>query len=134
MISEERRSDSLPSFFEHAVNIQAENSVFNYVNHFLTEHPDLESICVCTGYIPEWNDEKWKAFMKLQKSSSSSVHYFEDCDTREEIAFKPYLSAFDAKDLRMALDQNYRPNFEDLSAAFSTFGFPVSIFTAVGKE
>ena len=130
MIEESIENSIVPQdweYFHYAIDTE-DHSLFDLVCQFLKEHPDLDYLCLNTGYIPNWPKDIWTSFLEKGMKMGASKYVFDDVQFKHALEFKPYMATFDLKDLRMAVEQNYRPVFEDLSEALATFGFPVQFF------
>ena len=102
-----------------------ENSVFRSVVDHLKNFIGPEIISVCTGQLPNWTDDTWENHFQLAKEKGSSVFVFSD---QKDHSTSHSLQTFNVSELKMALDQNYRPNFEDLYQAYNMFGFKTEFF------
>ncbi|NND78074.1 MAG: hypothetical protein HKN39_07815 [Flavobacteriales bacterium] len=96
-----------------------QESVFHSLVKFLKSPIDTSIISVCTSALPNWNTEVWKKHLSVAKENGSSIY-------RQNGAS---LQSYEVADLKMALDQNYRPVFEDISEAYTTFGFKATEFS-----
>ena len=134
LINEEISSSDFPDQVELSQTVTGEQSVFQSVCTFLEKNGDIDSLTICTGYIPDWDPTDWTALFELSDKYGCGLYYFQKCQAKPPHEFRPYLATFDVKDLKMAVEQNYRPVFEDLSEAFSTFGFPVKSFLPGGNS
>ena len=101
-----------------------ENSIFHSVVDYLKSHTGSELISVCIGQLPNWAEGVWENHLLLAKEKGSSIYLGSDED---KASFS--LQTFNVPDLKMALDQNYRPVFEDIYQAYNMFGFKAVFFT-----
>jgi len=127
LLLEKPQNHSFPEGWEF-LHVNAHESIFHFVQRYLNENNSIEFVMVSTGHIPDWSDEVWKAFIEQGQKRGACKFVFNELNLKSYPDFKPYLAIFDSKDLRMALDQNYRPNFEDVCEAVKTFGFPMTDF------
>ncbi len=130
LIEESKESSIVPKdweYFHYDIDAE-EHTIFDWVISFLKEHPGLEYLCMNTAYIPNWPKDIWNSFFEKGIKLGACKYVFEDCSLKKNLDTQPYMAIFDLKDLRMAVEQNYRPTFEDLTEAVATFGFPVQFF------
>ncbi|MEM7163567.1 MAG: hypothetical protein AAF487_14135 [Bacteroidota bacterium] len=106
----------------------SEQEIFKVTRDFINKHKEIDLLIVCAGAIPNWTEMDWSNFSNIGAQYGACKFGLDQNVMKAHPDVKPYIAAFNAADLRMALDQNYRPNFEDLCVAMSTFGFPVKIF------
>ena len=96
-----------------------DNSIFKSVAAYLDSNSDFDLIVISNELIPDWNENIWDSYFLQAKKLGSSIYRPRTTSNNKN----SYLATFDPIDLRMAIEQNYRPVFENIDAAFSTFGF-----------
>lgn len=130
--SEEKNVLSFPDYFE-VISINKENgnlidlSIFRSVASFLKTPSNLKMITICFGISPKWDAYTWNEHLKQAKKEGSSIYHLYSQTSSESL--QPYVATFNVSELRMALDQNYRPTFENIEEAYNTFGFRSSLFS-----
>lgn len=75
--------------------------------------------------ITNWSLENWTRLLFQAQNQGSAIEQFKDkkIDLTNGQTVRPFISCFETSDLQMALDQNYRSNFENIYEAYETFGF-----------
>lgn len=88
-------------------------------------------IILISADITEWNKDNWNYFLNQASSKSNAVEINDQKPINLSSGTLPsFIACFETLDLSMALDQNYRPNFEQIHEAYKTFGFQPN-FTSV---
>lgn len=117
--------DQLQLYFRDAaiISIDSEKSPFHAVKELLPEIKSKWTILVL-GDIFNWSEAKWNSYLKLVESNGNCVEFLSNSQIElPSGVITGVVSCFETFDLQMALDQNYRPNFENIHEAFETFGF-----------
>ena len=103
----------------------SKGSLFNSTKTLVNSKINTRWTVLITNDVTNWSIENWTRFLFQAQNHNSAIEQFEheSIDLANGQSVMPSISCFETSDLQMALDQNYRPNFENIYEAYETFGF-----------
>lgn len=118
-------SEQIQALFpeDNCDRIESNGSVFHAIKSHL-KNVTSKWVVLVLADIRGWDMTKWEDFFVEVNTNGNAIQHMSHVDIAlSERSIQGNVSCYESSDLDMALDQNYRPNFENIYEAFQTFGF-----------